>query len=141
MVLRLHLGPSRPRISLIRREIYEQMCQIKNSNVAVTDFVPFPVGKVEVLEGDFRELVHMVREGATGDGNLEVGVSVMEPSKVRYTFEGDHTVYIITGKVRVELENGEAVTLGAGDIASFPKGATSIWTVFARTREIFVISG
>lgn len=118
------------------------MTRIHSSNVAVTDFVPFPADKVEVLEGEFREKIHLVREGAAGEGQLEVGVSVTEErSKVRYTFEGDHTVYIVSGAVDVELDDGESVSLRAGDLGSFPKGATCTWHVLEPTTEIFVMSG
>lgn len=116
--------------------------RIKHSTVDATEFVPFPAEEVEVLEGDFHEMIHLVREGAAGLGDLQVGVSVTDrPSRVRYTFAGDHTVYIVSGAIDVELDDGEAVKLRAGDIASFPKGATCIWSVVIPTKEIFVMSG
>lgn len=118
------------------------MARICSSNVEATDFVPFPAEKVEVLEGEFREKIHLVRDGAAGEGQLEVGVSITEePSKVRYVFEGDHTVYIVSGAVDVELDDGEAVSLREGDIGSFPKGAICTWHVLEPTKEIFVMSG
>jgi uncharacterized cupin superfamily protein len=118
------------------------MTRIKRSTVDATEFVPFPAEEVEVLEGDFQEMIHLVREGAAGHGGLQVGVSVTDrPSKVRYTFAGDHTVYIVFGEIEVELDDGEAVNLRDGDIASFPKGATCTWSVVRPTKEIFVMSG
>jgi ethanolamine utilization protein EutQ (cupin superfamily) len=118
------------------------MTRIKCSTIDPTDFVPFPAEEVELLEGDFHEMIHLVREGAAGLGDLQVGVSVTDrPSKVRYTFPGDHTVSVIFGEIDVELDDGEAVNLRAGDIASFPKGATCIWSVVRPTKEIFVMSG
>jgi hypothetical protein len=118
------------------------MARICSSNVEVTDYVPFPPDKVEVLEGEFREMIHVIRDGAAGEGQLEVGVSLTEvPSKVRYTFEGDHTVYIVFGAIDVELDDGESVSLRAGDIGSFPKDVTCTWHILEPTKEIYVMSG
>lgn len=63
------------------------------------------------------------------------------PAKIRYAFEGDETVYIVDGAVTIEVANGETIHLEAGDMASFPKGEVSTWTVEEPFQEVFVLSG
>jgi uncharacterized cupin superfamily protein len=118
------------------------MAKIWKSTIHATDFGPFPKEKVDVVEGDFHEMLHVIRTSSADEGGIEVGVSITDrPSRVRYTFEGDHTVYIVVGTINVTLDDGESVDLQAGDVASFAKGATCVWTVVEPTTEIYVTSG
>jgi len=58
-----------------------------------------------------------------------------------YSFPGDETFHVLEGEVTIELEGGESVTLGPGDIASFTKGQSSTWTITKPFKKFFVISG
>jgi uncharacterized cupin superfamily protein len=63
------------------------------------------------------------------------------PARYEYFFTGDESFYVLEGSVRIELlETGEGIELGAGDIASFPKGTQSVWTFTEPFKKFTVIS-
>ena len=65
-----------------------------------------------------------------------------EPMTFDYTFPGDESFVLVSGSVRIELkDSGETVHLEAGDVASFPKGTRSIWTVVKPLVKFTVVSG
>jgi uncharacterized cupin superfamily protein len=105
------------------------------SNVAATDYEAF------MVEGEPVGQVHWLRTESGGEGQLYAGLWTCEPRAIPYTFPGDETFQVLEGEVRIELEGGEAVDLGPGDLASFPKGQESRWTIKAPFKKFFVISG
>ncbi|MGD9714255.1 MAG: cupin domain-containing protein [Thermomicrobiales bacterium] len=102
------------------------------------DFVDYDL---EVISGEPRGGVHWLRDQSGGDGVLFTGLFRAEPSVFAYEFSGDESFHVIDGEIQIELDSGERVDLRAGDIASFPKGAKSTWTVKKPFRKFFVISG
>jgi uncharacterized cupin superfamily protein len=65
-----------------------------------------------------------------------------EPMSFDYEFHGDESFLIITGSVVITLtESGETVELRQGDVASFPKGTRSVWTVVEPLEKFTVVSG
>jgi uncharacterized protein len=63
------------------------------------------------------------------------------PARYEYLFAGDESFYVLEGSVSIDLvETGERVELKAGDIASFPKGTSSIWTFSEPFKKFTVIS-
>jgi uncharacterized cupin superfamily protein len=65
-----------------------------------------------------------------------------DPMTFEYGFPGDESFVVLSGAVRIELtDDGETVELHAGDIASFPKGTRSVWTVLERIEKFTVVSG
>jgi uncharacterized cupin superfamily protein len=98
-------------------------------------YEPFIVGGEAVGE------VHWIRtEGAEG-ATLAVGLWRSEPASFPYPFNADETIHALEGELVIDLESGEKVVLGPGDIASFTKGTNSTWTVTAPFKKLFVISG
>jgi uncharacterized cupin superfamily protein len=64
------------------------------------------------------------------------------PTSFDYQFPGDESFVVLSGAVRIELaEEGEVVELRAGDIASFPKGTRSTWTILEPIEKFTVVSG
>jgi hypothetical protein len=105
------------------------------STAGAQEWEPFVVGGVALGE------VHWVRtEGAEG-ATLYVGLWRSEPQSFPYPFNADETIHALEGELVIDLENGEQVTLRAGDIASFTKGTKSTWTVTEPFKKLFVISG
>jgi uncharacterized cupin superfamily protein len=94
-----------------------------------------------VLEGDPAAAVAWLRTTSAGEGVLYAGTFVVQPSRFRYTFAADESLHVLDGDVEIEIDGGPTVRLRAGDIASFPKGARSTWTVVAALKKFFVISG
>jgi len=65
-----------------------------------------------------------------------------EPMTFDYTFPGDESFLLVSGAVRIELkDSGDTVNLEPGDVASFPKGTRSVWTVVKPLVKFTVVSG
>src|SRR3954453_22742364 len=94
-----------------------------------------------VLDGDPAARVAWLRTGSAGEGMLYAGMFTAQPSTFRYTFGGDESFHVLDGDFDIAIDGGPAITLRPGDIASFPKGASSTWTIRAALRKFFVISG
>jgi uncharacterized cupin superfamily protein len=78
-----------------------------------------------------------------GDGGWSHTAMVWrcEPMQFDYEFPGDESFIIVAGAVRIELtETGEIFELRTGDIASFPKGMRSVWTVLEDLEKFTVVS-
>jgi uncharacterized cupin superfamily protein len=109
------------------------------SEISPDNWEPFPFE--EIHEGDPDGKVHWLRQGSGGDGLLLTGMFTAQPCKVGYEFIGDESLHLMEGEVSVAVEGGDQVDLSPGDIASFPKGARSIWTIKSPMKKFFVISG
>jgi hypothetical protein len=65
-----------------------------------------------------------------------------DPMSFDYVFPGDESFKIFSGAVRIVLdEGGETIELRKGDVASFPKGTRSVWTILERLEKFTVVSG
>jgi uncharacterized cupin superfamily protein len=93
------------------------------------------------VEGKQYGEVHWLRTESGGEGVLYTGLWRAEPQDIPYVFPGDETFEVLEGAVHIEVEGGETVDLKVGDVASFPKGASSTWTVKSPFKKFFVISG
>lgn len=63
------------------------------------------------------------------------------PMTFDYAFPGDESFIVLSGAVRIELKNSAAaIELRAGDVASFPKGTQSVWTVLEAIEKFTVVS-
>lgn len=54
-----------------------------------------------------------------------------EESEFDWEYDKTETCYIIEGEAIVTPENGEAVTITAGDMVTFPKGMKCVWKITA----------
>ncbi len=52
-----------------------------------------------------------------------------EASTFPWTYEERETCYILEGRVTVTPEGGDPVTIGAGDLVTFPAGLSCTWDV------------
>jgi len=65
-----------------------------------------------------------------------------DPMRFDYVFPGDESFIIVHGAVRIEIvDDAETVELRQGDVASFPKGTRSVWTVLEPLVKFTVVSG
>jgi uncharacterized cupin superfamily protein len=65
-----------------------------------------------------------------------------DPMSFDYVFPGDESFLVLSGSVRIELlEGGETVELRKGDVASFPGGTRSVWTIIEPLEKFTVVSG
>ena len=116
------------------------LSNIAKSQVGTQAYEPYN-GFDAVLAGNPAARVAWLRTESGGAGVLFTGMFTVEPSTFRYTFSGDESFHVLDGDLDIAVDDGDSVTLRPGDIASFPKGARSTWTVRAPLRKFFVISG
>lgn len=65
-----------------------------------------------------------------------------DPMTFDYGFPGDESFLVVSGAVRIELtDDGEIIDLHQGDVASFPKGTRSVWTIVEPLEKFTVVSG
>lgn len=109
--------------------------------ISTEDYEDMPLGG-HVVSGDPQAKVHWIRRERSGLGMLQTGLFIAQPSVCRWVFEGDETIYVIEGEVRIDfVESGESVELVAGDIGTFRKGVDAIWTFKKPFKEFFVLCG
>jgi uncharacterized cupin superfamily protein len=93
------------------------------------DWVPFEVGVVKWLRQD---------------DDVQAGIwrctTAEQPDVHVAEFEMNETVMILSGRVRVDIEDGPSVELAPGDTASFVKGTVGHWTLIEDVEEFFVYS-
>lgn len=97
-------------------------------------------GRICILVGGPEDAELKVAPLEQADGNqVMVGVYACGPGRTNLMLEQNETIHILEGEVRVELDNGDAVELGPGDIAFLPKGHLSTWTIKTPFKELFVL--
>ena len=71
------------------------------------------------------------------DGHLSSGLWDCQAGKFTFIFGNDEIVHILEGEVTVE-EPGRTRTLRAGDVAFFPEGLETRWTVPRYVKKLAV---
>ena len=59
------------------------------------------------------------------------------PEPIEWTLPVRETVVVLEGAVRIEIEGGKTLVLGAGETASLPSGAVTTWHITAPYRELW----
>lgn len=76
------------------------------------------------------------------EGSLQAGFwrcKVSEQPEVwEGEFEGDETILVLRGRVRIGVVDGPVVELGPGDSASFLKGTVGRWQILEDYEQFFV---
>ncbi len=94
-----------------------------------------------VLYGVPDAKVLWLRTNTQGEGQLLAGIFLCQPCGVEDEYLSDESMYLIEGRMTVEVIGGESVCLNAGDVASFPKGTKTVCHVHEPIKKFFVISG
>ncbi|MCX7984448.1 MAG: cupin domain-containing protein [Bacteroidetes bacterium] len=63
-----------------------------------------------------------------------------EVSEFPWEYDCDETCYILEGEVIVTPENGEPVSITAGDLVRFPKGMKCRWKILKSVRKHYSFS-
>lgn len=58
-----------------------------------------------------------------------------EPSEFPWTYDDSETCYFLEGDVVVTPDGGEPVTVGQGDLVTFPAGMSCTWQVRQAVRK------
>ena len=75
-----------------------------------------------------------VERQATPDRLAELGVTswpiwTKEASEFPWSYDEAETCYFLEGDVIVTPDGGEPVTMGKGDLVTFPAGMSCTWTI------------
>lgn len=111
---------------------------IAKTRVDAANWEPYPMPKEILVEGDPVAKVHWARVSAQGEPGYYAGIWTAQPSVFDYTFEMNETAHILEGHVVVTQKDGPTLELRPGDVATFPKGAVTRWTVRAALKKVFV---
>ena len=60
-----------------------------------------------------------------------------EPSKFPWSYDMSETCYFITGDVVVTPEGGEPVSMGKGDLVTFPEGMSCTWEIKQEVKKYY----
>lgn len=58
-----------------------------------------------------------------------------EVSEFPWTYDAAETCYFLEGDVVVTPQDGEPVTMGQGDLVTFPSGLSCTWTIRGAVRK------
>jgi uncharacterized cupin superfamily protein len=58
-----------------------------------------------------------------------------ETSEFPWTYDSSETCYFLEGDVVVTSEDGERVSVGKGDLVTFPRGMSCTWKVLKPVRK------
>lgn len=114
---------------------------IPSASIDSTELEPWQPEGVTILDGEPRGRGYVLYEDWGEDGVVVTGIFACEPATTRYRLEQRETIHVLEGQVRIELDSGDAVELGPGDIATLPAGHMSTWTFRTPFKEFFVLSG
>ena len=62
-----------------------------------------------------------------------------EASQFPWTYDGEETCYFLEGEVTVTPNGGEPVTMGQGDLVTFPNGMSCHWHITQPVRKHYRI--
>ena len=58
-----------------------------------------------------------------------------EESEFPWTYDASETCYFLEGQVVVTPDGGEPVTVGKGDLVTFPRGMSCTWNIVKAVRK------
>jgi uncharacterized cupin superfamily protein len=93
-----------------------------------------PVAPGQVVSGDPR----VGAAGITAADGVEVGVWAHTVG-VSTDVEADEVFVVLSGRARIDLEDGTALEVGPGDVGILPPGARTRWTIHEDLRKVYVI--
>ena len=68
-------------------------------------------------------------------GVLDWPVWGKEISRFPWTYDARETCYFLQGRVLVTPDGGEPVSMGAGDLVTFPAGMSCTWDILEPVRK------
>ena len=91
------------------------------------DLVSWPLPADWILDGDPDASGAVLSRSP--DSRIIRGVWRCTPGRFSWQFSYDETLVVLEGRATIELDTGEVVAVGAGDMAFFGRGHGSTWTV------------
>ena len=105
--------------------------------VSGAPMLPYQINLGWVLEGT--PVIHSAVFATSPDGRDLSGIwECVGPTKFRWHFESDESIYVLEGLVNIEFD-GVIHTLLPGQTAYFPAGKEAIWDVPVRVKKSFTL--
>jgi uncharacterized cupin superfamily protein len=108
---------------------------IAKADMGNVELTPWPLPAEWVEQGSPKASGTVVSKSA--DSRIVRGIWSCTPGRFRWSYTYDETVVVFQGTATVVMENGEEVSLKPGDVAFFPRGQGSTWTVHENFRKAF----
>ena len=96
-----------------------------------------PLDPAQIVSGSPEVTGKVVWESA--DGRQVRGIWQITPGVVTDT-EADELFVVISGSATIEVEGGETLTVGPGDMAVLREGDRTTWTVHETLRKAYAIN-
>jgi len=102
---------------------------------------PYDLPAEALVAGDPKPRVWSVTSDDGNGREVISGIFEAEPGTIRNQIRAVETIHVLKGRVRIELDTGDAVEVAAGDVAVLPRGPVATWTFLESFKEFFVVSG
>ena len=99
-----------------------------------------PLPPAQILDGDPAPRVHWLHRSGAGEPVHKSGLWEVQPARFRWIFSGNESFHVLSGRATIVTDDGVRVEVAPGDLAFFPAGTHSIWTVAEPLRKFFAIS-
>jgi uncharacterized cupin superfamily protein len=116
------------------------MANISYSTINANLWEPMPIDEPDLIEGDPKPMVHWIKKHEKGDPTYLAGMWAVKPATFRWLFFGNETFHVLEGRATITTDDGTSVTVGPGDILSFPIDTPSVWHVTEPLKKVFVIA-
>ncbi len=73
------------------------------------------------------------------DGAKSAGIWQCTPGPSYWVQDENEVIYVLSGRMTVTPDGGEAAEVGAGDIAVFPVGWKGTWDIHETVRKVYSI--
>jgi uncharacterized protein len=73
------------------------------------------------------------------DGDRSGGIWECSPGPSHWTLETNEVIHLVAGRMTVTPDGGDALELGAGDVAVFPLGWSGTWDIHEAVRKVYAI--
>jgi uncharacterized cupin superfamily protein len=108
--------------------------EIQRADARRGDLAPDPILPRDILDG--APVARSVRITQSADGLVSTHLWDCTAGRFRWHFGVDEIIHVLEGGVEIEDEHGRVLSLGAGDIAHFPLGASTVWHVPDYVRKL-----
>ena len=72
-------------------------------------------------------------------GRFSAGIWESEPGAWRVIYTEDELCHVLSGRMRIEGDDGSAAEYGPGDSFVVPSGFTGIWRVLETARKLYAV--
>ncbi|MFM9367230.1 cupin domain-containing protein [Streptomyces sp. Da 82-17] len=107
------------------------------AHIPDAELVPEPLDPAQIISGDPVVTGKVLWESA--DGRQARGIWQITPGVVTDT-EADELFVVVSGRATVDVEGGDVLELGPGDMAVLRAGDRTTWTVHETLRKAYHVN-